>query len=107
MVRPVDAGRVHRVAPSRDVRATPSPLAKEGTTMTIVDGGRPATGEIDTHLDVHVASALDPIGGLLGVESFKADPAGYRKLLAWMSFVGPVVHVGVEGTGAYGAGLSR
>ena len=27
-------------------------------------------GGIDTHLDVHVAAALDEIGGLLGVESF-------------------------------------
>jgi transposase len=75
--------------------------------MTIVEGGRPVTGGIDTHLDVHVAAALDPIGGLLGVESFTANAAGYRKLLAWMSAFGPVARVGVEGTGAYGAGLSR
>lgn len=29
------------------------------------------TGGVDTHLDVHVAAALDHRGGLLGVESFE------------------------------------
>ena len=38
--------------------------------MTIVEVARPVTGGVDTHLDVHVAAALDHIGGLLGVESF-------------------------------------
>jgi transposase len=75
--------------------------------MTIVEADRPVTGGVDTHLDVHVAAALDSIGGLLGVESFTVSPDGYRKLLRWMSSYGPVKRVGVEGTGAYGAGLSR
>ena len=35
-------------------------------------------------------------------------PAGYRALLAWLRRQGPLVErVGVEGTGAYGAGLCR
>jgi transposase len=75
--------------------------------MTIVEGARPVTGGVDTHLDMHVAAALDPVGGLLGLESFAASATGYRELLAWMSAFGPVARVGVEGTGAYGAGLSR
>src|SRR3974390_1669518 len=74
--------------------------------MTIVEADR-VTGGVDTHLDVHVAAALDPIGGVLGVESFPTNPTGYRELLAWMSSFGPVARVGVEGTGAYGAGLAR
>ena len=65
------------------------------------------TGGVDTHLDVHVAAALDSIGGLLGVESFPADAAGYRRLLSWLRSFGTVVLVGVEGTGSYGAGLTR
>ncbi len=65
------------------------------------------TGGVDTHLDVHVAAALDAIGGLLGVESFPASAAGYRQLLAWLQGFGTVVLVGVEGTGSYGAGLTR
>lgn len=75
--------------------------------MTIVEATRPVTGGVDTHLDIHVAAALDPLGGLLGVESFATTLAGYRKLLGWMGAFGPVALVGVEGTGAYGAGLTR
>ena len=75
--------------------------------MTIVEADRSVTGGVDTHLDVHVAAALDGLGGVLGVESFATSPAGYRELLEWMSSFGTVARVGVEGTGAYGAGLSR
>ena len=60
-----------------------------------------------THLDVHVAAVLDPIGGVLGVESFVATPRGYRAMLEWMGAFGTLSKVGVEGTGAYGAGLGR
>ena len=56
---------------------------------------------------MHVAAALDEIGGLLGVESFEASGAGNDKLLSWLQSFGPVVRVGVEGTGSYGAGLAR
>jgi transposase len=106
MVRPVDAGRVHRRSvPGRACH--PLPISERRDGMTIVGGARPVTGGVDTHLDVHVAAALDGIGGLLGVESFAASAVGYRKLLAWMSSFGPVARVGVEGTGAYGAGLLR
>ncbi len=65
------------------------------------------TGGVDTHLDVHVAAALNSIGGLLGVESFPADAGGYRRLLGWLGSFGTVLLVGVEGTGSYGAGLTR
>ena len=75
--------------------------------MTIVETARAVTGGVDTHLDVHVAAAPDETGGVLGVESFPTTPPGYRDLLAWMGGFGPVTRVGVEGTGAYGAGLSR
>jgi transposase len=62
---------------------------------------------VDTHLDVHVAAALDGIGGLLGVEGFEASRAGNHRLLAWLRSFGDVVQVGVEGTGSYGASLAR
>ena len=39
--------------------------------LTIVET-RAITGGVDTHADVHVAAALDPIGGLLGVREFPA-----------------------------------
>ena len=62
---------------------------------------------MDTHLDVHVAAALDPIGGVLGVGSFPTTARGYQSLLGWLEGFGAVERVGVEGTGAYGAGLAR
>jgi transposase len=76
-------------------------------TLTIVDEARPVTGGVDTHADAHMAAALDPIGGLLGVQEFPASPAGYAQLLAWLGGFGTVSLVGIEGTGSYGAGLAR
>ena len=74
--------------------------------LTIVET-RAITGGVDTHADVHVAAALDPIGGLLGVQEFPATPAGYARLLGWLGGFGTVCLVGIEGTGSYGAGLAR
>ena len=59
------------------------------------------------HRRVKVAAALDPVGGLIGVEEFGTTTAGYEGLLVWLSGFGPVLRVGVEGTGSYGAGLAR
>src|SRR5438552_14181044 len=82
-------------------------------TVTIVEEARPVTcraavtGGVDTHADTHVAAALDPGGGLLGVREFPATAAGYASLLAWLGGFGTVCLVGIEGTGSYGAGLAR
>jgi len=86
------------------VRAIPQP--QKGMTLTIVET-RAVTGGVDTHADTHVAAALDPIGGLLGVEEFPATGAGYARLLDWLRGFGSVCLVGIEGTGSYGAGLAR
>jgi len=75
--------------------------------VTIVEDRRAITGGVDTHADVHVAAALDPIGGLLGVKEFAATTVGYAGLLGWLAGFGTVALVGVEGTGSYGAGLAR
>ena len=75
-------------------------------TVTIVET-HAITGGVDTHAEAHVAAALDPIGGLLGVREFPATPAGYAQLLGWLGGFGTVCLVGVEGTGSYGAGLAR
>ncbi len=65
------------------------------------------TGGFDTHLDVHVAAALDQRGARLGTESFPTTPRGHVALLDWLEAFGTVELVGVEGTGSYGAGLTR
>jgi transposase len=74
--------------------------------VTIVET-RAITGGVDTHAGAHVAAALDPIGGLLGVQEFPATPAGYARLLDWLGGFGTICLVGIEGTGSYGAGLAR
>jgi transposase len=81
--------------------------------VTIVEEARPVTcrtavtGGVDTHADTHVAAALGPAGGLLGVREFPATAAGYAGLLGWLGGFGTVSLVGIEGTGSYGAGLAR
>ena len=74
--------------------------------MAIVET-RAITGGVDTHADMHVAAALDPVGGLLGVREFPVSAAGYGGLLGWLGGFGTVCLVGIEGTGSYGAGLAR
>src|SRR5260370_13998342 len=44
--------------------------------LTIVET-RAITGGVDTHADMHVAAAADPIGGLPGVREFPVTPAAY------------------------------
>ena len=75
--------------------------------MTIVEDRPVITGGVDTHADLHVAAALDPLGGLLGVQEFPATAAGYAQLADWLGGFGTITLVGVEGTGSYGAGLAR
>lgn len=68
---------------------------------------RIVTGGVDTHKDVHVAAVLDEHGALLATTSFPATGVGYDRLHRWMSGFGPLGKVGIEGTGSYGAGLTR
>ena len=64
-------------------------------------------GGVDTHAAVHCAAVIDEQGRPLGCRQFHANQKGYRELLAWMRRLGKVASVGVEGAGAYGAGLAR
>ena len=75
--------------------------------MSTLESRRRVVGGVDTHGDVHVAAAINEVGGVLATSSFPTTPAGYRDLLAWLRAHGEVALVGVEGTGAYGAGLAR
>ena len=75
--------------------------------MTIVEAARAVTGGIDTHGEVHVAAVLDEVGGLLGSESFRADPEGYSELWPGWKPSARSARSGVEGTGSYGAGIAR
>lgn len=69
--------------------------------------GMPVYLGVDTHLDTHVAVALDSMGRLIGVLEVSNSAAGYLRLWEWMLRLGTPLVAGVEGTGSYGAGLSR
>jgi transposase len=68
---------------------------------------RAVVGGVDTHADTHQAAAVDEQGRLLGVQPFPATEDGCRQLLRWLHHWGQVRVVGVEGSGSYGAGLTR
>jgi transposase len=65
------------------------------------------TGGVDTHGLTHHAAVVDSVGRHLADREFPATIGGYRALLDWMRSHGTLTAVGVEGTGAYGAELSR
>lgn len=76
------------------------------TTIAHHEPARVSVG-VDTHEEVHVAVALDQLGRRLGEQHIPANPQGYRRLRAWAESLGEVAGFGIEGTGSYGAGLSR
>lgn len=80
--------------------------------MRTIDAEWPETGVavvlgVDTHLDFHVAVAIDHLGRRLGELSVPTTAKGYERLLDWAEDFGPVRCAGVEGTSSYGAGLAR
>src|SRR5215210_1381500 len=68
---------------------------------------RRITVGVDTHADQHVGAALDQLGRFLGTQAVPSTAAGHAALLAWARRLGVVERIGIEGTGSYGAGLSR
>ena len=68
---------------------------------------RAVIGGVDTHAATHHAVVVDLRGVLQGSQEFIATSAGYAELLAWLRSHGRIDRVGVEGAGAYGAGLAR
>jgi transposase len=62
---------------------------------------------VDTHLDFHVAVALDELGRRLGELTVPTTAKGYQSLVSWAERFGRVRSAGLEGTGSYGAGLAQ
>jgi transposase len=62
---------------------------------------------VDTHAEVHVAVAKDSFGRRLGAASVPTTRAGYAQLLGWARGLGQIEGWGIEGTGSFGAGLTR
>lgn len=62
---------------------------------------------VDTHLDEHVAVALDGLGRRLDDLAVPTTEVGYAKLLRWAEALGRLERIGIEGANSFGAGLSR
>ena len=52
-------------------------------------------------------SQFSQYGTLLGDRAVSADSGGYAQLEVWAQELGRVEGFGIEGTGSYGAGLTR
>lgn len=76
--------------------------------LSIAHADTGVTVGVDTHGDVHVAAAFTTdLGRPLGHLEIATTPAGYRQLLHWARGLGTPVQFGIEGTGSFGAGLTR
>lgn len=62
---------------------------------------------VDTHKDTHTLCLLDHMGRAIGTFRFAADAKGYDALAGKIGGPATCVGVGIEGTGSYGAGLTR
>lgn len=62
---------------------------------------------IDTHADTHHVAVVTEYGKPLGDRAFPTTSAGYQEVLGFITGLGQVLQVGMEGTGAYGAALTR
>jgi transposase len=62
---------------------------------------------VDTHRDTHAVVLVDLVGRLVATDTFPTTRRGLRALIKWARQRGAVRRAGVEGTGSFGAGLTR
>ena len=62
---------------------------------------------VDTHLDIHVGAVISQAGKLLGTRIIQTNQIGYQELFDWAKSFGVLERAGIEGTGTYGAALTR
>jgi transposase len=74
--------------------------------MPMLEGQVDAVIGVDTHRDRHAAALLYPNGGVRATLEVSSDQAGYARLLRLAEAPGRRVWA-LEGTGCYGAGLTR
>ena len=76
--------------------------------MPMLEGQVDAVIGVDTHRDRHAAAVLDPNGGVRGILEVSSDRSGYARLLRLADELAPGRRIwALEGTGCYGAGLTR
>lgn len=59
------------------------------------------------HKDLHVVAVIDQLGKLVETRSWPTNSTGYENMWEWMGRLGAIAVLGVEGTGSYGAGVTR
>lgn len=62
---------------------------------------------IDSHKATLAACAVDEVGQPVGEATFANDPSGFVALERWLTEVGPVERIGLEGSAGYGAAAAR
>ena len=62
---------------------------------------------IDTHKHTHHVAIVDHLGRPVTDRQFDTTPTGYKEIVNYLHTAGTICAVGVEGTGSYGAGISR
>ncbi len=62
---------------------------------------------VDTHKDTHHVAVVDELGRAVADRQFLATGTGYRQTVEFLHSHGIIRAVGVEGTGSYGAELTR
>jgi transposase len=81
-------------------------LFEEGNTIMTTEPVD-VIGGIDTHADTHHAAVITTTGARLGDAAFPTTAQGYRDLLAFVTGLGRITTIGVEGTSSYGAEITR
>lgn len=76
-------------------------------TATTVRANGNLFGGIDTHKSTHHVAIVDETGRPIEDREFQTTPAGYAEIVAFFQAHETVERVGVEGTGSYGAGITR
>lgn len=91
------------------VQPAASPIRGRTEEMTVTSAAPSVhvTVGVDTHKDRHVAAVIDHAGRVLATTTVATTTTGFAELVAWAQAYGTISRVGVEGTGAYGAGLTR
>lgn len=80
--------------------ASTPPVLSEADPVALVAG-------IDTHKHTHHVAIVTVLGQPITDREFDTTPAGYRQIVDYLHAAGTISVVGVEGTGSYGAGISR
>jgi transposase len=73
--------------------------------MEVTRSGHVVIG-VDTHKYIHVAAAMDSVGGILATMTIATDSGGFAQLVDWASSFGQIIAFGIEGTGSYGGALT-